>query len=239
MDREEAERRIKVAEAERLAAEAQLAAIAAKEAPPPWYSQINWTIIASIAVAAIGWVANAYIENVRSTNNLESSLILEAMKTPTQQESLSALMFFLEIGLIDDPDGKIEARATRKEGIPNLRPTSANLNIPRTVEECSVAGGVFTSRKINEQDLSLDVASCGAQTGLVSVLLRRISNTGAKPTNVAFEDFHGLIAPGDFVEFHNIAPRNVPIRIERRKIRTMKGEIYIEIVVSGETERRQ
>lgn len=102
-------------------------------------------IIVGIIAACLGLLGNIFVTYLEGENALElesaklqSSLILEAIKTGNQNLAENNLEFLLEAGLIEDEDGKIEGFLSKEEKeIPFLpsSPGGALMPIYHRVEE--------------------------------------------------------------------------------------------------------
>lgn len=102
-----------------------------------WLNPINLGVLAAL-IGVLGTVIAKQIEDVSNRKleqqrienasllektKLNSSLILEAIKTGDQEKAAKNLAFLVEHQLIDDPDGKIRASLANKDKIPVLPAT--------------------------------------------------------------------------------------------------------------------
>lgn len=75
-----------------------------------------------------------------------SSLVLKALENPNTEESGKAMLFLVDAGLLEDPNGKIRALVSDPGKVPVIGPVEkklAQLEIQVNALECQLAGKIF------------------------------------------------------------------------------------------------
>jgi hypothetical protein len=94
-----------------------------------WFSPI----VLGLFAAAVGLIGNIVVARVNNQNSQElerirsqSNLVLEAIKTGDPNEACKNLIFFVGLGLLDDPNQTIrQACSSAPKGAPSLPPLSS------------------------------------------------------------------------------------------------------------------
>jgi hypothetical protein len=82
------------------------------------------------AIAGTPAVSTSYYQQLHRQQEIETSIILEAVKTGDLDQIKRSMSFLVEAGLISDPDGKIKTlldkrEPIRLEGFKSWRPTGS------------------------------------------------------------------------------------------------------------------
>jgi hypothetical protein len=89
-------------------------------------------VVLGLFAAAVGLIGNVFVARVNNQNtqaierlHTQSTLILQAIKTD-ENSSCNNLIFFVKLGLIDDPNNTIRSTCPKKDYAPPSLPASSN-----------------------------------------------------------------------------------------------------------------
>lgn len=122
-------------------------------ASPPRVLRFSPAVTIAIVTALFGFagaVVGKGIEGIYSVRLeqwiLRKELILEAIRTPSQDEAEKTLRFLVRSGLLEDHEGKLAEALSEPSTIPNLTPLEsrvARLEIQLAALECQMEGKAF------------------------------------------------------------------------------------------------
>jgi hypothetical protein len=200
------ELRIKAAQLEKMVAETK------KLEQDTRASRLNWTLIGAIIAAFIGVGSNTLVAYLtgRSQQEIEdkkarANLIIEAIKTGIEdrERARANLQFFLDIGLLSDPDGLI-ADAIANERTPVLPAGLApGSRTSCGVERWPVKTG--TDRDVGNVSIQAEASSVEALRALVAPTKWDGRNTRYAPTELKTFQITGRLtvirreADGDYL----------------------------------------
>ena len=146
-----------------------------------WWRNANPLVVAIIA-ALIGFLGNSFVTYLQGWNNLvlereklssslqieneerQTSLILKAIETGDQETAAKNLVFFINVGFLQDPEGKILAFASNLENtedIPVL-PVQSNIDpevakLQRLMDERSYSFQILSDMIDNYNETSREI----------------------------------------------------------------------------------
>ncbi len=111
-----------------------------KNAPQNRPAEVAWTnpVVIGLLAAAIGLAGNLAVAliNARTNQDLErykarATLISEIVKTGNRDQALTNLKFFVDNGLLEDPDGALHRALKNKDAIPVLPSATSSIYTER------------------------------------------------------------------------------------------------------------
>jgi hypothetical protein len=150
-------------------------------------NKLNWSIIipalATILAAVLLFISNAYVASLDREKSLavekaklQSSLILSAVATNDEASARKNIKFFLQTGLLEDPDGKL-AKTIEEGQIPVL-PAVAPGNTPPHECPAKPASLISTSGEVSQNGIQLYIESCAYRVGGNYLYVYRVQNNG-------------------------------------------------------------
>ena len=141
---------------------------------PPPVVRFSPAVTIAIVTALLGFsgaVVGKGIEGIYGVRleqwRLRKELILEAIRTPSQEEAEKTLRFLVRSGLLEDHDGRLADTLSEPSTIPNLTPLEgrvARLEIQLAALECQMEGRVFNVSTLRCTDVPAQRRS-GAPVG--------------------------------------------------------------------------